>query len=51
MISYNCSTDRCAHRVLTEHRLYFALNVEFLIAGEEKGERIEKLQYENFAVD
>lgn len=51
MISYNWVTDCCAHRVVTELQLCFALKVEFLIAREEKGERIEKLQYEHFAVE
>lgn len=51
MISYNWVTDCCAHRVVTQLQLCFALKVEFLIAREEKGERIEKLQYEHFAVE
>lgn len=37
--------------MVTELQLCFALKVEFLIAREEKGERIEKLQYEHFAVE
>lgn len=51
MISYNWVTDCCAHRVVTELQLCFALKVEFLIASKEKEERIEKLQYEHFAVE
>lgn len=51
MISYNWVTDCYTHRVATELQLCFALKVEFLIAREEKGEGIEKLQYEHFALE
>ncbi|CAN0156127.1 unnamed protein product, partial [Bubo scandiacus] len=47
----HCMNPPQITRVVTEHRFCFALKVEFLIAVEEKIEKIEKLQYENFAVE